>query len=514
MIEAGESGHSFLPASEALSLLTKRGEEWRDLIIDIHDIQNEINHYAKRLTIEEEAGLIRIALKTNRDHELKISEIVKSLLSRKKRSASGLNWEALIRRALKQIDLPNNEAVQEQASLMEPAYTNSLFVLTGAAGTGKTTLLKAFIDGVKQKEPDSNFLLLAPTGKAALRLFEKTKIEAYTIDRILWQNDWANFQTRTLLTEGGKPIATYKNVIIDECSMVDIEELGVLFRAIHWNSVRRLILVGDPNQLPPIGIGKPFADIIEYIGENKQHEDNIGQLRVNCRIHQSKEGSAMLTLASGYTRFGEDLGSEEILSSLNKGQSIGDISLTYWKDEDDLNSKLEQVLKDALSQYEKNVNQELYESFNNALGLPDDISKISTLQILGPVRSEYFGTDNINFTLQKALRRPFLQDWKSHLSYFAKFDKVIHVVNQRIPAKWKQARKIGTKDYIDSYVPNGALGAINIYYNSVLNRVSSRTEFDMVPGAEFFMNKSDLDERLELGYAITVHKSQVATLIP
>lgn len=509
LIEASESGHSFLLANEALSLLLNRGEEWRELIIDIHDIQKENDHYSKRLTIEEDAGLIRIALKTNRDHELKISEIVKSLLLRKKRATSGLDWGTLIRGALGKTDVPNNEAIREQAGLMDPAFIGSFYVLTGAAGTGKTTLLKAFIDGVTQKEPDSNFLLLAPTGKAALRLFEKTQTEAFTIDRILWQNEWANFQTRTLKTEGGKPIASYKNVIIDECSMVDVEELGVLFRAIHWDSVRRLILVGDPNQLPPIGVGKPFADIIEYINENDVYKNNIGQLRVNCRIHQSKEGSAMLTLASGYTRFGEDLGSEEILSSLNKGQSIGDISLTYWKDEDDLNTKLEQVLKDALSQYENNANnQELYESFNRVLGLPDDISKIGTLQILGPVRSEYFGIENINFTLQKTLRRRFLQDWKSHLSYFAKFDKVIHVVNQRIPAAWKQARTIGTKNYIDSYVPNGALGAINIYYNSVLKRVSSRTEFDMVPDTEFFMNKSVLDERLELGYAITVHKSQ------
>lgn len=509
LVEASESGHSFLPVNEALHSLVNRGEEWRDLRIDINDIRANEAHYAKRMSIEENSGLIRIALKRIREHELAISATIKKLLSRKNRAPSGLNWNDVVRGALKKNVTPDDDAISEQAALLEPAFCSSFFVLTGAAGTGKTTMLKAFIEGVKQKELDSNFLLLAPTGKAALRLKDKTEIDSWTIDYILWKNGWANSQTGALLTEGGNLIASYKNVIIDECSMVDIDKLGVLFRAIPWNNIRRLILVGDPNQLPPIGVGKPFADIIEYVDESTEYKDNLGQLRVNCRVHQSKQGSAMLCLASGYTRFGDDLGSEEILSSLNKNQSIGDLFLTYWKNEGDLPLLLEQVIKDALSQYEKNANtQELYESFNSVLGLADDIHKISTMQILGPVRGEYFGIDHINFTLQKMLRRPFLQDWRSHLSNFAKFDKVIHVINQRIPAQWRQARRIGTKDYVDSYVPNGALGAINVFYNTVLNRVSSRIEFDMVPGVEFFLNKSALDERLELGYAITVHKSQ------
>ena len=511
LVEASEAGHSFLPLTEALQSLVNRGEEWRDIKIDSNDIRANEANYSKRFSIEEDSGLIRIALKRVREHELIISDIIKKLLSRKKRASSGLNWNDIVRSTLKRDVKPDEDAIHEQAALLEPAFCNSLFVLTGAAGTGKTTMLKAFIQGVKQKESDSNFLLIAPTGKAALRMKDKTGTDAWTIDYILWKNGWANFQTGVLLTEGGNLITSHKNIIIDESSMVDIEKLGVLFRAIPWNNIRRLILVGDPNQLPPIGTGKPFADIIEYIDESTEYKDNLGQLRINCRVNQSRQGSAMLRLASGYTRFGEDLGSEEILSTLNKGQSIGDIVLNYWRDEQDLPLILGQVLEDALSQYYDNVNnQDLYQSFNYVLGLADNVDKISTMQILGPVRGEYFGVDNINFTLQKMLRRPFLQDWKNHLGNFAKFDKVIHVINQRIPANWHQARKIGTKDYIDSYVPNGALGSINVFFNTALNRVSSRIEFDMVPGVEFFYNKGALDERIELGYAITVHKSQVS----
>jgi len=507
---ASESGHSFLPLNEALLSLLNRGEEWRDLKIDSNDIRANEIHYSKRIVLEEDSGLIRIALRRIREHELVISDNIKKLLSRKRRAPSGLKWSDIVRGALKEEVKPDEDAIREQAALLEPAFCNSLFVLTGAAGTGKTTLLNAFIQGVRKKEPDSTFLLLAPTGKAALRLKDKTKVEASTIDHILWVNEWANRQTRTLLVEGGKSIDSYKNIIVDECSMVDIDKLGVLFRAISWNNIRRLILVGDPNQLPPIGVGKPFADIIEYItDENSPYKSNLGQLRVNCRVHQSREGSAMLCLASGYTQFGEDLGSEEILSSLNKDQSVGDISLTYWKNEDDLPSVLERVLVDALSQYEpKAKSQELYKSMHSVLGLPDDVSKVGTLQILGPVRGEYFGIDNVNFMLQKLLHRRFLRDWRAHLGNFARFDKVIHIVNQQIDADWHQAQDIRTKRFISSYVPNGALGAINIYFSEYSNRVSSRVEFDMVPGVAFYLDKKALDERLELGYAITVHKAQ------
>lgn len=56
-------------------------------------------------------------------------------------------------------------------------------------------------------------------------------------------------------------------MIIDECSMVPTDLMGVLFRAIKMDMVQRLVLVGDPNQLPPIGPGRPFVDIINWLRE-------------------------------------------------------------------------------------------------------------------------------------------------------------------------------------------------------------------------------------------------------
>ena len=80
-----------------------------------------------------------------------ISETIKRLLPRKKRAPSKLGWTDIVRSSLKKDVKPDEDAVNEQAALLEPAYRNSFFVLTGAAGTGKTTMLKAFIKGVKER---------------------------------------------------------------------------------------------------------------------------------------------------------------------------------------------------------------------------------------------------------------------------------------------------------------------------------------------------------------------------
>jgi ATP-dependent exoDNAse (exonuclease V) alpha subunit len=76
---------------------------------------------------------------------------------------------------------------------------------------------------------------------------------------------------------------------------------GGLFRCIDWNFVERLILIGDPNQLPPIGRGRVFDDIIEYLKKNDT--DNLGKLEINLRMLESKAnegGTGVLDLANIY----------------------------------------------------------------------------------------------------------------------------------------------------------------------------------------------------------------------
>ena len=121
-----------------------------------------------------------------------------------------------------------------------------LSVITGGAGTGKTTLIRAIADRLQAEGDDVR--LCAFAGKAAARLREATGHYASTIHKLLmYQGD--RFALRDLRGV---------TVIIDEASMVRSDLLAEIVR----RQPRRLVLVGDQAQLPPVGPGQPFHDIL------------------------------------------------------------------------------------------------------------------------------------------------------------------------------------------------------------------------------------------------------------
>lgn len=123
-------------------------------------------------------------------------------------------------------------------------------VVTGGPGTGKTTTLRAALARLEGQ----SIALAAPTGKAARRMSEATGEPAITIHRLLeWSRD--GFQRCE-----STPIAA-DVVFIDESSMIDIRLFAALIGAIDFEATR-LILIGDADQLPPVGPGAPFADVI------------------------------------------------------------------------------------------------------------------------------------------------------------------------------------------------------------------------------------------------------------
>lgn len=131
---------------------------------------------------------------------------------------------------------------KEQKAALSQILTAPISVLTGGPGTGKTTLLAA----VAAAAPEC--VLCAPTGRAAKRLKETTEKEASTIHRILFDRSWK-------MPEGGL-------LVIDECSMVDISTMADFMVRLGKKPLR-LLLVGDADQLPSIGPGQVFRDIIE-----------------------------------------------------------------------------------------------------------------------------------------------------------------------------------------------------------------------------------------------------------
>ena len=105
-------------------------------------------------------------------------------------------------------------------------------------------------------------LLLAPTGKARVRMQDAIGQEALTLAQFLVRTN-ATSQTRPYHRSDQDRCNAARTVIVDECSMLTEEALDALLDGIE--GFERLILVGDPRQLPPIGVGRPFVDIIQYL---------------------------------------------------------------------------------------------------------------------------------------------------------------------------------------------------------------------------------------------------------
>ena len=166
-------------------------------------------------------------------------------------------------------ELEESARKEKTAALTELAEAR-LSVLIGPAGTGKTTLLSVLCSHPEVKA--GGILLLAPTGKARVRMEQPTKdlnLKGYTIAQFLSPYRYDGTTGRYLLSD--KPTeAGARTVIIDEASMLTEEMLAALIQALK--GVHRLVLIGDPRQLPPIRAGRPFVDIVKRLAPKGVNE--------------------------------------------------------------------------------------------------------------------------------------------------------------------------------------------------------------------------------------------------
>lgn len=146
---------------------------------------------------------------------------------------------------------------ERQKEAIRESLCHQIMVLTGGPGTGKTTTLNGIIANLEAK--GVTFALAAPTGRAAKRMTELTGKEAKTIHRLLEYGMGAGSAEPAFQKNRDNQLQQ-EVVIIDEASMVDLPLFDSLLKAIPLSS--RLIMVGDANQLPPVGPGTIFKDII------------------------------------------------------------------------------------------------------------------------------------------------------------------------------------------------------------------------------------------------------------
>ncbi len=184
-----------------------------------------------------------------------------------------------------------------QKNAIVNALTNRISVITGGPGSGKTTILSAIVAGwMKQyhptDKPEDHIILCAPTGKAARRMAEVTGIHADTVHR-------------SIFATGVDPTEEPKLIIVDEASMLDIR----LARRIMAYAVKGhfLTLVGDVDQLPPIGPGHFFRDCVQSafipsVKLNISHRQS-GQIAINAKRINDGEGFYALNLSDPSFRF-------------------------------------------------------------------------------------------------------------------------------------------------------------------------------------------------------------------
>jgi hypothetical protein len=161
-----------------------------------------------------------------------------------------------------EVDELEDRARSEKAAGLSALHDAPLSVLIGPAGTGKTTLLRSLVEYVGVKS--GNVLLLAPTGKAKVQLETKVGLPAKTLASYLSATRRYDGETGRYLVWGDQqPRNNCGLVVIDEASMLTEEMLAATLDS--FTGVKRLILVGDPRQLPPIGAGRPFVDLVNKL---------------------------------------------------------------------------------------------------------------------------------------------------------------------------------------------------------------------------------------------------------
>ena len=146
----------------------------------------------------------------------------------------------------------------KQEAAVHAAYRHNLSIITGSPGTGKTTVLKTILEVYRRLYPNGEIVLMAPTGRASRRMAESTGVDkARTLHSGL---GLASEEEDVRRSNTQEPLSA-DLIIVDEFSMVDMWLANKFFSRIKEGA--RIVLVGDPDQLPSVGAGNVFRELID-----------------------------------------------------------------------------------------------------------------------------------------------------------------------------------------------------------------------------------------------------------
>ena len=377
------------------------------------------------------------------------SAIAQKLITLSEPPAANPFWD--VRQYERELGLTLSDS---QRTAVTRALDAGVMVITGGPGTGKTTIIRCITHAFTGM--GMTFALAAPTGRAAKRMTETTGSDAKTIHRLLEYNPQDGF-----VRNRDNPLV-FDLVIVDEMSMVDVPLMHALLNALPRGT--RLLLVGDADQLPPVGCGDVLRDCMDSgrlpVIRLTEIFRQAAQSRIITNAHRINQGQ--MPILSGEE---SDFIFEEILPP-------------------------ERILERV---------KQLCQRECGRLGTSEPLMDV---QVLSPMKKGMLGVENLNRVLQAALN-PAADGKPEHIfgeTVFRQGDKIMQIKNDYKVTWYKQdpsgAMQEGTGVF------NGDLGTL--YRLDAMSR-SLYVLFDDGRLAEYSFTQSD---ELDLAYCISIHKSQ------
>lgn len=473
-----------------------------------------------------------------------IGDLLRRQIGRRRRGrkhTASHDWRALVDQSLPEMpDHPKKREIEERAREEKTAALRELFasrfsLLLGRAGTGKTRLLQILCDLPEIR--GDGVLLLAPTGKARVQMQGHVDgLKAQTIAQFLLP-DRFDIETQRYHLSGEPTAGAYGTVIIDEASMVTEDMLAAVIDALK--APKRIILVGDHRQLPPVGAGRPLVDLAREFQPDgieaafPRVGDGYTELIVGMRQMkpETMEERDDVLLASWFSGESLDPGADEIWVRMAHGKTDGHVEIRTWQTEQELEAELLKALVAHVAEIEHDIDER---GFGASLGgvLSDSgvffnaawpernrkgsAERCESWQVLSPVRGKGHGVDELNRFLHQRFRTKALRYAEGRSSRTPRpnggqrivyGDKVMSIVNQR-------RRILGRGEEL---VSNGEIGVVvgqakfgKKWDGETPKRLD--VEYGTQLGTTFVYWPSDFgDDRgdvLELAYALTIHKSQ------
>lgn len=341
---------------------------------------------------------------------------------------------------------------KKQKEAIVTALERGILILTGGPGTGKTTTVNGILELFESK--GLNVVLTAPTGRAAQRMSEISGQEAKTIHRLL-EAERSGRERMTFSRNARNPIEA-DAVIVDELSMVDTVLFAALLEALPIGC--RLVMVGDSDQLPPVGAGNVLSDMIQS-----------GLLPV-VELNEVFRQAQMSLIVTNAHRVVD-----------------GEMPILDRRDNDFFHmerNNAQKTVADIVGLYAKRLPA--------AYGF----NPVEDIEILCPSKKGDCGTVNLNRVLQEAVNPPLRgkSELKSQTRIFREGDKVMQVKND-YNIQWTREGEEG------SGIFNGDVGII-----TAIDRGAGTIKINF-EGRIVTYPAENLNE-LDLAYAVTVHKSQ------